>query len=174
MIIGISGKKQSGKDTSYFIVQKILQEWGYTTERYYFARFVKQFAEKYFNVSETTENKEEVRYVWQAIGQMFREEVDENFWIMKEYVAYLQDREVNRALVGVMTDVRYRNEADFLLERKFPLIRIYRPEQTHDDNHPSETELDDFSFSYYIRNSAGLEELEEQWRDVLTKLFHKN
>jgi len=174
MLIGISGKKQSGKDTSYLIVQKILQDWGYTTERYYFARHVKQFAQEYFNVSEDVSNKEDVRYIWQAIGQMFREEVDENFWIMKEYVAYLQDKEMNRGLVGVMTDVRYRNEAEFLKERNFPLIRLYRPDQQYDDTHPSETDLDDFSFSHYIENSDGLDRLEEQWKLVLMKLFHKN
>jgi len=171
MLIGISGKKQSGKDTSFPIIQKILTNKGFFIKKYHFARYVKEFAELYFGIDQNPVNKEEVRFIWQGIGQLMREEVNKDFWVEKEYQAYLRDKEKSPNLIGIVTDVRYRNEANFFVDKNFPLFRIYRSNYAIEDSHPSEVELDDFTFDYYIDNSSSLDELERKWKKLLTEIL---
>jgi hypothetical protein len=101
---------------------------------------------------------------------MFRQEVNVDFWIDKEYSLYRSDKEKFPNLIGIVTDVRYENEASFFIRNKYPLIRIYRPNYFLIDSHPSEIELDNFKFPYYLENSASLETLEDQWKNLINIL----
>jgi len=169
MMIGVSGKKQSGKDTSLGIIKTFLGE-KYNIRHYYFSRVVKHFGETYFGVDPKTKNKELFRFVWQGIGKMMREEVQKDYWIQQEYQEYLKDKNLYDNILGVVTDVRYRNEADFFVQNNFPLIRIYRPGVFSSDSHESEVELDNYNFDYVIVNDGSIEDLKQKWKTTLESI----
>lgn len=171
MLLGISGKKRSGKDTSYELIKDILSEKGYTVKRYHFARVVKEFSKKYFGIDPNHPNKEEVRFIWQGVGQLLRDEVNRDYWIDKEYNQYLEDALSHKNLIGIITDVRYQNEAEFFVNRKFPLVRIVRPDFISYDSHPSEVELDTFKFNYMINNTNDIDYLKSQWEALCNQIF---
>jgi hypothetical protein len=58
----------------------------------------------------------------------------------------------------IITDVRFKNEAEAIVRRGGVLIRVNRPsDQT--DNHPSETDLDSYNFGYVLNNTGSVEDL---------------
>jgi len=168
MIIALSGKKRSGKDEFYRVAV------GFATEcfggsipviRYAFADEVKRYAKRYFSHDER--NKENTRFILQGIGQMMREEVGREYWI--EVVERLIEKNEKKYPnhLGIITDTRYRNEAEWAVARGYPLIRIIRDGIEQTDAHPSETELDDFPFSRIIHNNGSREE----YRNVVRRLL---
>lgn len=65
----------------------------------------------------------------------------------------------------IITDVRFPNEADAILERGGKLIRLTRTTEVPEEiaNHPSETALDNYNkFDYIIDNRGSIEDLYEQ------------
>lgn len=81
----------------------------------------------------------------------------------------------------IITDCRFPNEAQAIVERDGILIRVNR--YTYEDNlydigasnilpkkHPSETSLDNWKFDYIIENNGTIEELTERVREILTKI----
>lgn len=175
MLIGISGKKQSGKDTSYQLIKKILMFSPRHVRKYAFASGVKEFGKKYFGIDPFEEDKEAVRFIWQGIGQLMRDEVDKEFWIKHEIEKYNRDKEnhwgYESLLVGIITDVRYKNEAEYLIQAGYPVVRIVRDSIDSDDSHPSEVELDSLEFPYTIHNNGDLYWLEKQWKQTLKKIL---
>lgn len=112
----------------------------------------------------------EVRRILQHIGQAQRE-IDEDFWL-RELLRKVKAAADWRMPV-VVTDVRYRNEAESLRRVGFQLVRIIRPpapltaEQIARGpkpvpaaaQHSSETELDDFAADVEIVNGGSLDAL---------------
>lgn len=155
MIIGLSGKKKSGKDFAYQIINsEMMSRTNTATRRYAFADEVKRVAAEYFGYKE--KDKDDLRFVLQGVGQMMREEVDKNYWVKQTIEKIHRDTEefTNRGveLISVITDVRYRNEADMITALDGQLIRIERPINPDTDNHPSEVDLDDYEFKHVIVN----------------------
>ena len=81
----------------------------------------------------------------------------------------------------IITDMRFPNEMEAVVERKGITIRVVRPEIkeyfqlknrnssiTHATLHPSETALDDAKFDYEIINDGSIDDLIEKVRQVLT------
>jgi len=88
---------------------------------------------------------------------MFRVEVDKEYWI-KALIADIQPD-----TMGIITDVRYKNEAAIVSSLPDSLlVRIKRPSLPVEDFHPSEIELDDYKFDHYILNNGNLEDYREQ------------
>lgn len=103
----------------------------------------------------------EVRHTLQRIGQTQRE-FDADYWVN---VAARKIAGAERwNLPVVVTDVRYRNEADMLRARGFRMVRIIRPfaemRQGASAQHASETELDDYPADVLIRNDGDLAQLQ--------------
>lgn len=67
----------------------------------------------------------------------------------------------------VVTDTRFVNEAHAIKEKKGIIIRVDRPGVEPINNHPSETELDNWNFDYRIVNVSGIYELKETVKDIL-------
>jgi hypothetical protein len=65
----------------------------------------------------------------------------------------------------IITDVRFPNEAESVLDHGGILIRVNRGGDT--GNHPSETGLDDWEFEYTINNNGTIKELINQVRAIL-------
>lgn len=106
------------------------------------------------------DNYPEVRRVLQSAGQAIRE-VDEEFWLTAMRRKLTNAEAWN--IPVVVTDVRYRNEADMLRARGFRLVRILRPDAEMSTGpasmHSSETELDGFAADTVIDNAGSLEDL---------------
>jgi hypothetical protein len=59
----------------------------------------------------------------------------------------------------IITDCRFLNEARAVKEHNGVIVRMSRPEVEIPSTHPSETELDDYSFDYIIKNYGDIRNL---------------
>lgn len=165
-IIGISGKKQSGKDTVAMMIRDILHP--RKVARIGFADDLK------FEVSRacgTTiawvdEHKDELRLLLQAWGTDFRRNLcDEDYWV-KKMLMKIQPI-LSTVHTVIIPDVRFKNEADMVHNLNGYLLRIDRPIDSK-DVHVSETELDHFIFPNVIVNNGSLENLKSEVTKFLT------
>lgn len=157
-ILGLSGKKRSGKDTFYQILNSMLMAPKVGVRRYAFADAVKEHAQRYFNFPQnpTDDEKERLRFVLQGIGQMMREEVDKDYWVNVVLRQIEKDREEFNSRdvshIAVITDVRYWNEAESISELG-KVVRLVRTDfEDSSDTHPSEVELDTYEFTDFVYN----------------------
>lgn len=201
MLIGISGKKQSGKNLTANIIKAIallnnikpfsnkdlqlkfiknLSLLGVSrhenTSIYHlhssplkeisFADNVKKIASLITKIAPHDYNKEFIkqsnfellnithRELLQKIGEGLRKSIDPDIWVKLTLQEYYKNKNKNI----IITDVRYKNEADSIKKLNGILIRINRNEG--DDNHQSEIDLDNYpDFDYTINNDSDIEDL---------------
>lgn len=187
MLIGISGKIGSGKDT----VAEIIQELNPSFQNKKYASKLKQvaglllgvdpvkFEDREYKQSKlgsewgwvTFEGKKKigrfdytVRKFLQALGtEAMRENLHVDVWLNALFADYTDSQD------WVITDVRFQNEADRIKEMGGVLIRIDRPGPTPEKEHPSETALDNYDgWDYYIANIGTVEEL----RVKVNEIYH--
>lgn len=178
MLIGISGKIGSGKDTIFSLINKHFP-------RFSNAAFAKRVKETVAAITGTNylmnctrEGKalippgftDTLGALQQKVGTILRSVIDENIWvnciINSEMPNYL-----------VITDCRFQNEAK-VVDSKGLLIRVNgdilaireKNEDCRDLNHISETDLDNYTFKNVIENVGTLEELEVKVLKVLIEL----
>jgi hypothetical protein len=103
---------------------------------------------------EAAKSHPEVRRVLQHYGQTIRE-IDPRFWIRAAFPAMLGETHI------VVSDVRYRNEAEALRAAGFTLVRITRPGEplSVGSDHVSENELTNYPTSLTLVNSGSLADL---------------
>lgn len=156
-LIGISGRKRSGKDT----VATLLDEhpdFGGKVERIGFADALKREVASACDVPvEFIEAmKDNFRLILQGWGTDFRRELcGQDYWLckFKEQVA-----DTNLPLV-VVPDVRFKNEFDLIKAMGGFVVRVERPELQTADTHISETELDNEQFDWLVVNDGSLTDL---------------
>jgi hypothetical protein len=187
-IIGLVGKKRSGKDT---FASVLVEDFGY--RRIAFADPLKAMAERvdpivgparFAGTSSTYHYLSEVlaRLGWEAakdlvpgvrrtlqnLGQAVRAD-DPTYWVDKARTEIL--RSVTTGIDNyngtpvVVTDVRMENEAQMIRDLGGLVFRITRPEvgsTAEEDRHISETELDGITADETISNSGTLRELRSQ------------
>lgn len=189
MIIGISGKLYSGKDT----LAKYLLKYAEDVAGIHFD--VKSFAYKLKKTGAfltgtpeewwfSQEGKNKLLPEWNmTIGQFqqklgteaMRDTIHKDGWVialMSEYQFYSK---------WIVTDVRFPNEAKAIKDKNGILIRVdgdptgERKKSTRDLNHPSETSLDQYpDFDYKIQNIAPLSYLEQQAKSIIVYLHQAN
>jgi energy-coupling factor transporter ATP-binding protein EcfA2 len=173
MIIGLCGKKGSGKST----VGKILNE-NYGYEQISFATPIKDML-KAMGLRDTEINdpvfKEIVldefgqspRQLMQSLGTAWgRETVKNTIWI--EALKKRLDPSVNY----VIDDVRFDNEARFIQEHGGSVILVNRQKASADDEHISEAGLTEHLVDGIINNERGFKELEEQTTLVMEEILY--
>ena len=203
MLIGISGKKQVGKSTSGIILDYIYKYAGedpaflspyvkeevikriYHTEHYThylksFASVLKSMASDLCNVQGDYEDgkfKSEIdpitglthREVLQKIGESMRNTFGDDIWI-KSLFSEGYDPKYD---TWIITDVRYKNEADYIKDKGGILIRINR-NTGYNDNHKSEIDLDDYNkFDYIVDNNGTIDQLVDKIVDIYNDLLKK-
>lgn len=68
----------------------------------------------------------------------------------------------------LVTDCRFKNEAEAVKQHKGIVVRINNPRLLLPENpHPSETDLDDYEFDYVIENDGTLEDFYEKVKVML-------
>lgn len=153
-IIGISGKKRSGKDTlASLIAKNSLKE----VERIAFADSLKEELAKACGVTvETIENnKAQYRLGLQWWGTEFRRAQCRNYWLDR----FREKVNASTAELIVVPDVRFHNEADLVRELGGKVIRVTRP-LADEDRHASEIEMDSYNFDTVVHNNGTVEDLE--------------
>jgi len=180
MIIGISGKAKSGKDTAadmlsyiYSNPDKSYKDYIENTEVFFdknayvvhFADALKEAARELCILDEDQTDTQAgkltvipwlgitVRELLQKLGTCVREGIDEDFWIKCLFAR------IEGWNTVIIADVRYPNEAQAIKDRGGVIIRINRDGAGAGDHH-SETSLDDYDgFACTIDNNGTYEEL---------------
>jgi len=97
------------------------------------------------------------REIMQNYGAFFRT-IDNEFWV-KNLFKVIEDKEYTNVII---TDVRYINEADYIIDNGGYVIRVERENKdtVHNETHPSEVELDDYKqFDFTVVNNWTLDHL---------------
>lgn len=190
MIIGISGKAGSGKDTAAKMLEVLyanpnISYEDFTNRRYknfadiqivHFADTLKETAQVLFRIGEWETNTQEgkkttinwigktVRELLQGIGQGLRDAIDFDLWVK---ILFANTEGWSNYIIA---DVRYPNEIKAIKERNGILLRIDR-EGAGAGNHSSETALDDYKeWDVYIENNSSIKDLFEAMR-IFTKNY---
>ena len=193
MIIGISGKAGSGKDTAAKMLEVLyanpdISYEDFANRRYknfadiqivHFADSLKETAQVLFRIGEWETNTQEgkkttinwigktVRELLQGIGQGLRDAIDPNLWVK---ILFANTEGWSNYIIA---DVRYPNEIKAIKERNGILLRIDR-EGAGAGNHSSETALDDYKeWDVHIENNGSIEDLFENMR-IFTKNYPIN
>lgn len=181
ILIGLSGKKQSGKDTTARIMQNLLQQYrpDVVSMTQSFANPLKVTASIILGCPvehfEVEAKKQEPAAEWlreitkrqflQLLGTQIAHHISPSIWVDRMF-HYLKEIEKStpkgKESVIIFTDVRFPTEAGRILINGGHLLRLHRAPLEQEDTAPSETALDDYSFPHYIYNhKTSLKELEE-------------
>lgn len=165
MIIGLSGYAQSGKDT---VANILVEKHGFTRiafadklrECLYLTNpIVKPGMKVQDAVDEMGWDKAkvripEVRRLLQDIGVAARKTIDTDVWVNAAFEDTL------KGIKYVITDVRFKNEAEAIDRRDGQLIRVVRPGVEAVNGHISEHDLDGYDFDRVIKNSGTIADLD--------------
>lgn len=178
MIIGLSGKAQAGKDT---VAAILVEDYGFT--RLAFADVIKAAVyvlDPIISLSglrlqhlvdtngwEAAKQFPEVRRLLQVFGsEVGRDLIDDQIWIE------LTMNGIKSNGNFVISDVRFRNEAEEIKYQGGQVWRITRAINSTIDFHRSETELDSWNFDQYIPNNGSVEDLRNEVKEVMWKNRH--
>lgn len=167
IIVGFSGNAGSGKDEAAraLVVGRDFEKRAfadplrklaraadpYVTNRRLNAIWRYEDAELSMGYESAKKSLPEFRMFLQRLGQGARQVFGEDFWIN-------QCLDATRPRV-VVPDVRYKNEAQAILDRGGLLVRITRPGVEPANDHIAEHDLDEWSFDHHIINNGTIDEL---------------
>jgi len=159
MIIGISGKMGSGKD---YYADKLLKKF-VNSIKICFADQLKVIVATKYNIDIKLlfgDKTQEHRELLQETGQDERK-IDKKIWIKytNNWIKLYQMRGFKYIIIS---DVRYKNEANYIKQKGGIVIRIHAPKrnlqrlqkENSNGNHISEIDLDDYKFDYTINNNS--------------------
>lgn len=168
-IIGISGKKLSGKDT---LCKALLDNADVKGLRIGFADALKEEVSRACNVSKShiEQHKSRFRPILQWWGTDYRRHYNgPEYWVDQALIKIDTACNDGYELI-IIPDVRFLSEAKPLYDLGAHLIRVARPNTT-EDNHPSETELDNYKhFHYTVLNRGTIMDLEKEARTILKQV----
>ena len=176
-VILISGKAQHGKDTVANVLAKELRDAGYGVLITHYADLLKYICRTFFGWD--GEKDDAGRTLLQHVGTDIIRKQDPDFWVC--FITRILTLFPNIWDYVIIPDARFPNEVT-LIESVFDtvLIRVYRPDfdqklSESQQNHASETSLDDFVPDYYIKNDGTLRDLKNKVIALLrdTSLFRQ-
>lgn len=171
-VVVISGKAQSGKDTTAEFMNAALNSKGYRVIITHYADLLKYICSSFLGWDG---NKDEYgRSLLQRVGTEMRNG-DENYWV--NFIIKILYAFENMWDYVIIPDTRYPNEIDSLIDFGFEVIHI-RIERPGFDNglsesqklHISETALDGRSANITVVNDGSLTDLYHKARDVVDLL----
>lgn len=171
MLIGISGKQRSGKDT---VAEYLINKYGFKKRN--FADPLKIMAAVEFHISPELlmAKPDNVRKCLQLLGQAGRA-FNPDFWVDQVLDDYQPDQKL------VIADVRFKNEADKIKKAGGILVRVMSDRKVRqsrgvlsNEDDVSEVDLDDYvGFDYFINNNSSLENLYKQINHFMMEALRK-
>ena len=133
-MIGITGLARSGKDTLAINLKAIIEEDLKCEVKFYsFASAIKgqleDFLKKYYDISPFTEDTEKkiiTRPIMVAHGEQMKKHFGENVWLKEVVKQIEQDKTSGNVFFPIITDVRFRFEAEKIKEKGGSIIHISR------------------------------------------------
>jgi hypothetical protein len=171
LLIGISGKKQSGKDTLARMLYALMDN----PPIQHFADALKEEVACACGTSwqDIERNKAIFRPILQWWGTDFRRKFqdEDNYWIdqLDSMIKYLHENGGHK--VFLIPDVRFENEAKYVKDNNGILIRINREGLVSTDTHSSETALDNYPDFDIIISVSTLDQLKEKAKEILNELI---
>lgn len=203
VIIGISGKKGSGKDTAGLYLKNLYEKKGHKVKILKFADALKEICSnilsipvsifevrsfKNMTLKELSErgiidleilnlldedkqgflgSNTTLRNLMQYVGtELMRNNINKNIHL-SSLLAQIKKFQSEGFGIFIITDLRFKNEYDFLKRLGALTIRINRSNIMMTDLHPSEVELDRTEFDFKINNNKSQQHLLSQ----ITKIF---
>ena len=178
MIIGLSGYARSGKDTA---ADRLVSNHGFV--RYSFAAPMKkamyilnpivnsdsignfryQSLVDVYGLDSAKESNPEIRRLLQVFGtEVGRSMFGNNFWVDLTLNSIKEDN-------VVISDVRFKNEADAIKKLGGQVWRINRHGIGPVTDHSSEIDLDDYAFNHIIDNDFSVSDLSNMVDMLLSK-----
>lgn len=173
ILIGISGKKTSGKTTCAEIIKELFPD---KTIIINFSDAVKESLKVIFDFSDSElygDDKEKVNEFWnitpREVMQFYAtdlmrnqlskrfETISTNLWVKcveKKIIKLL-----NKDVIVIIADLRFMNEYEMIKKYNGITLRINRNNTEIYDKHQSEIELDNVEFDYNISNNSTIEDL---------------
>lgn len=156
IIIGVAGKKGSGKDEVYKAIESYYKLTNRTVQRIAFADSLKQ------EVSIATgrsipyieEHKENFRLILQGWGTDFKRKLmGDNYWIQR----WMNKVNECKCDVVVAPDTRFLNEMLAIKHMDGKVWQVFRDLPSNNDKHSSETELDNREdFNLLLNNNYSI------------------
>lgn len=167
-VILISGKAQNGKDTVAELMRKTLAESKRRVLVTHYADLLKYICKNYFGWDG---NKDENgRRMLQYVGTDVIRKQNPTLWV--DFVAMILTYFCENWDYVIIPDCRFPDEITNMANKGFDVIHLrvvrYNFDTTlteEQQNHPSETALDDVEPDYYIKNNGTLKDLEKAVRD---------
>ena len=174
MIIGFTGKLESGKTTAANILIKNIKGDAVSIA---YADLLKEMLMKagLCTREELYDKKTKFsRMMMQKIGtEIIRKQVSENFWIdaMTKKISKIRN-EYGKDINIIIHDVRFLNEAELVRWFKGTIIRVERDtENNTKSTHLSETEMDEIIPNIVIDNNGTLEDLNNSILTIIENNF---
>jgi len=177
MIIGLSGYARSGKDE---VAKILVEEYGYTR-----AAFADKIREFLYETNpqiggnrlqhlidtygwEVAKSQPEVRHLLQSIGVGARKLLGDDIWI------YQVLKDLHPSDKVVISDVRFKNEAECIGARGGQLWRVKRTGVEAVNSHVSEHDMDGYPVDKILKNEGTLEDLRTMVRTRMEFTLNAN
>lgn len=177
MLIGLAGYAQSGKDTfANLLVERhgfvrvafadALRECLYTLDPMVTVEGLRlQDLVDDFGWDKVKVDVPEVRELLQRFGtEVGRKLIDDDLW-----VTLAMRRTLSHSRV-VITDVRFPNEAEAIVDAGGIVVRVTRPGTGPVNGHHSETAMDGWKYHSVVVNDASIEDLHHEARRLVALL----
>lgn len=186
MIVALTGKKRSGKTTA----ARVFQEFMYS--KHSLAEGIKKAAKSIFLLTDEQlyGNEKEVkipylnttpRKLMQVIGtELFQYDIykyipeleeavpKRELWVRMFQRKYqLYKKEFRTEPKVVIDDLRFKHEEKVLREMGAVIVKIVRPQITHTDTHPSETEIEEIREDHTIINDSSISKFKSKIVDLI-------
>lgn len=181
LILGISGKARSGKDTFGGALKEAAVKYGLDVQLQSFASKLKDIAKRDFFLTEEQVNglekevylerwKTTPRAIMQNLGAGYRA-IYENYWVD----IVLDSFDMSSGKILVITDCRFKNEFIGIQLKSGMVVRMERDASLRGEVtnplHPSETDLDHVSFERVIYNNSSILDLKKQAEQLLLDII---
>lgn len=202
-VIGVSGKKRAGKDHAYQefkaleycsippIISVERLSFGDGLKEEIATLILKPIFGITFSQSLDESMRDTLRPLWQVWGTEIRRQLSgEDYWVQKvrQQIQSIEARTPSdQCTVVVITDVRFQNELDFILEQPYhSVVRVDRRGcgllgwlkhlLTKRRDHVSECELDHIprkQWDFYVRNNKTVEDYNQKLSCVALEIHER-
>ena len=187
MVIGISGKIGSGKDAfADLFIEHVYEKYGAEFQNKKFAHNLKKIVSVLTGVpiEDVFSREGKIKYLpeWgMTIGEIqqklgteaVRNNIHNNAWVLSLFSTYKKDEDF-----WIITDVRFKNEAEIVKKMGGVIIRLNgdplnsKAGDDRDMSHQSEIDLDDYEgFDYVYDNIPPIYNLKNFVQNVAKKVF---